>query len=184
MPYFFMEPKPPAKLNEPKQWKAISHPLRRQILSLLATQNLTNEELATAMGVASGKLYFHTKKLLDAGLIELAEVRQKGPRQEKVYRRTFEDFRIEMVEDGSAPPLAHFIRNALTNYESKWADGKDFAQYGFHLIYYHTPEREKEFYDRLTQLMNDFRETAIPDGQNDEATGGRLISLAALMHTN
>lgn len=175
-----MEPTPAAKLDEPKQWKAISHPLRLQILTLLASQNLTNEELAVAMGVASGKLYFHTKKLLDAGLIALAEVRQKGPRQEKVYRRTFEDFRIEMVEDGSAPPLAHFIRNALATYESKWKEGAEFSQYGFHLIYYHTSEREKEFYDRLTQLMKDFQETAVPEGEH----GGRLISLAALMHTN
>jgi hypothetical protein len=175
-----MEPTPAAKLNEPKQWKAISHPLRLEILALLATRNLTNEELAAAIGVASGKLYFHTKKLLDAGLIALAEIRQKGPRQEKVYRRTFEDFWIEMVEDGSAPPLAHFIRNALANYEAKWAAGQDFAQYGFHLIYYHTPQREKEFYDRLTELMNDFRDTAVAEGDN----GGRLVSLAALMHTN
>jgi len=39
---------------------------------------MTNEELAHELGVPSGKLYVHTKKLLDAGLIISAGSRQKG----------------------------------------------------------------------------------------------------------
>jgi DNA-binding transcriptional ArsR family regulator len=169
---------PVTKLDQPAQWKAISHPLRLQILNLLTHENLTNEQIAAKMGQASGKLYFHTKKLLDAGLIELAETRQKGPRTEKVYRRAIKDFEIAMVEDGSAPPLAHYIANAIQAYEARWQQNPEFPQFGCHVMYFQTAEKEKEFYDRLTQLMNDFIESAVREGAED----ARLVSMAALAH--
>src|SRR5687768_884360 len=70
-------------LKTTAHWKALSHPLRVAALRLLGDRAMTNEELAQALCVESGKLYFHTKQLLDAGLIELVETRAKGPITEK-----------------------------------------------------------------------------------------------------
>ena len=78
--------KPPRKLDVSPAvyWKALAHPLRCGVLSLLANRQMTNEEMAKALGVESGALYFHTKHLLTANLIELAGTRPKGPIIEKL----------------------------------------------------------------------------------------------------
>lgn len=172
--------KPNVVLENPAQWKAISHPLRLQILKVLGDRELTNEELAQEIGVASGKLYFHTKKLLDAGLIEAAPTRRKGPLIEKPYRRIADDFTVPMVEDGTAPPVLHLLQNAIQFYQSTWneASNKEFAQFGYHVMYHQTAEKEIEYYDRLTALLNDFVASAVPS----ETPGARMVSLSALAH--
>jgi DNA-binding transcriptional ArsR family regulator len=74
------------ELKTAAHWKGLAHPLRVGILERLKNGAMTNEELAKSLGVESGKLYFHTKQLLTAGLIERAGSRQNGPITEKLYR--------------------------------------------------------------------------------------------------
>ncbi len=171
---------PQVVLDNPTRWKAVSHPLRLSILRLLAGGEMTNEELATELGVASGKLYFHTKKLLDAGLIEAAPTRQKGPLTEKPYRVVSDGFHIPILSDGSAPPLLHFLINALRLYEATWreADGKDFTQIGYHVMYYQTAENEAKFLKQLDQLCNEFVAAACQP--NDDTA--RMVSIGAIAH--
>ena len=140
----------------------------------------TNEELATALGVASGKLYFHTKKLLDAGLIELARTREKGPVTEKLYRRSVREFRIPIVEDGSAPPLANLIANGLSVYENTWRQSKTkkFSQYGFNAIYYVTEEQEARYYKIIAELHQDI----LANKLEQVVDGARMISISGLVH--
>lgn len=66
-------------------WKALSHPLRVAVLKMLIDKPMTNERLAVALRQESGKLYFHTRQLLEAGMIEIAETRMRGTIAEKVY---------------------------------------------------------------------------------------------------
>ena len=79
-------------IGSDKHWKAIAHPHRLAIIRLLRQKAMTNEELAKALGVKSGKLYFHTKLLLDSGLIVLAGTEQKGPITQKIYRAAAKRF--------------------------------------------------------------------------------------------
>ena len=169
-----------AVLDQPHLWKAVSHPLRLAILRALGDRERTNEELASELGVSSGKLHFHTKKLLDAGLIELAGTRQKGSVTEKLYRVRAHDFRIPMVEDGSAPPLLHLAHNAVQFYESAWRDATDkhFMQLGFHWMLYQTPENKVAFFDRLTALMAEFEAAAV----DPSTPGATLVSFLGLIH--
>src|SRR5579884_2077607 len=99
-PYDTMEPQDTLYLTTPLQWKAMSHPLRLAIVRLLRVRAMTNEELAREIAVASGKLYFHTKMLLQAGLILPAGTRQKGAIIEKLYRATAMHFQTEPGEHG------------------------------------------------------------------------------------
>lgn len=151
------------------------------ILKTLGANELTNQEIANELGVAAGKLHFHTRKLLDAGLIELAGTRQDGPRTEKLYRRTLRsNFRIPQVEDGSAPPLRHYIQNALAMYEQTWLDfgEKGFSQYGFHQVYYVSPKTFAELQAGVIELMRKIEAESIEDEQEDTM----FVSLAALLH--
>ena len=168
-------------LSESQQWKAVMHPLRLAILKTLGGQELTNQELANELGVAAGKLHFHTKKLLAAGLIELAGTRADGPRTEKLYRRKLNsNFRIPAVEDGSAPPVRQFIENALAMYEQTWMDfgERGFLQYGFHQVYYISPKTFEELKEGVLTLMHKIQDDAVPEIQEDT----KCVSLSALLY--
>jgi DNA-binding transcriptional ArsR family regulator len=167
-------------LRNPKHWKAMSHPLRQAIMRHLVQAELTNEELADKIGEPSGKLYFHTKKLLEAGLIELSHERRKGPLTEKVYRLAASGYRIPVLDDGSAPPMSHFIENALSLYMAKWRKehGGEFSQAGFHYTVYVTAAKETEYQQRIFALMQEIEANMVEPNTPD----ARLISFSALAH--
>jgi len=178
------EPEIPAelRLQSSAQWKALSHPLRLGILRLLIDAELTNEELADRLGVASGKLYFHTKRLRDAGLIVPAGTRQKGPLTEKLYRAAARRFLApEPVKGGDSPPLEAAIWAGLELYRSTWQATNGLAgqlEYGFHMVLPQAPERRRELVTRLQALLADFRDPAA-----SEIPGGTApIAFTVLLH--
>lgn len=69
------------------------------IMSLLAAEAMTNEELARKLGVASGALHFHTRFLRDAGIIDVAYTRRNGPQTEKYYRPVAKVYEYELKLD-------------------------------------------------------------------------------------
>jgi len=119
-------------------WKAVAHPLRLGILALLRDASLTNEELAKQLGVESGKLYFHTKKLLIAGLIDSIGTRQKGPITEKLYRAVARSYYAPPpMVDGVVAPFAGMLTSALTLYQSSFElepEQSSPCQLGYHVI--------------------------------------------------
>lgn len=169
------------ELQSRAQWKAVSHPLRLGILRLLAERGeQTNEELARSLGEASGKLYFHTKKLLDADLIELAGTRQKGPLTEKLYRATAKRLTVPTIANDSTPPLADLLSAALDLYRNTWTqtDGMpNETHLGFHLVLPQSRERIAAFAERLRELVKEFQST------DAESADGETTSFSALLHT-
>lgn len=176
------------ELQTPTQWKAVSHPLRVGILRLLVDKAHTNEELACALNVASGKLYFHTKRLLEAGLIVPAGTRPKGPLIEKLYTavaRTFVAPRTgPYPPDGkNAAPLIALLQSGMELYQTTWeitSGLPDDLHYGFSLLLPQSPEKRREFVSRLQSLFNDFKNNA--DASAD-ALNSRAVSLNVLMHS-
>lgn len=169
------------ELRTPAQWKAFSHPLRLRILDLLADDVLTNEELASALGEQSGKLYFHTKRLLDAGLIVLDRTRQKGPITEKLYRAAARRFLAPPPTlDGEAPPLEMALTSALALYRSDWRESGGLPgelQMGFHLTLPLAPDARREFARRVKALFEDFQ------ASGSDAPDARRVSLGVLIHS-
>ncbi len=167
------------EMQTPEQWKAFSHPLRLRILEELASEPRTNEELAAALGEQSGKLYFHTKKLLDAGLIVLDSTRQKGPITEKLYRAVARRFTAPApVKGGKIPPLEQYLAAGLTLYRSSWAETNgELAELGFHLVLPVAPERRAEFAGRVRALFEDFQAAA------SEAQDAEKVALTVVIHS-
>ncbi|MDQ2798620.1 MAG: winged helix-turn-helix domain-containing protein [Armatimonadota bacterium] len=168
-------------VETPQHWKALSHPLRVQALRLLGERPMTNEELAAALGVQSGKLYFHTKRLLDAGMIALVEMRQKGAITEKVYRAVARRYLAPPLAKGeNAPALEPCLLAALDLYRSAWQEMErlpEGAELGFHLIVPMTPERQREFVRQVQALSEDFR------ASESDAADAQPVSLAVLLHS-
>ncbi len=167
-------------LKDPKRWKAVAHPLRLAILRTLGRGPMTNEELAKELNTASGALYYHTKRLFDAGLLESAGTRQKGHLTEKLYRRAASTYQIPVVEDGSAPPLSGLLRNAVEVYENVWheRENKDFDQVGYNLVFDVSAETEAEFFREVRELAQRFTASVSPS----DVEGDRLVALTLLIH--
>ena len=165
-------------LDTPARLKAISHPLRLGILRVLGESSLTNEELAKELKVASGKLYFHTMKLLEVGMIELAGTRQKGPLTEKLYRAAIGGF-LAPDEDRSSAYFSAPLQAALDLYRNTWNEvGDPHGVVAYHYITNHTPENEAKLIKRLFELSDEFQALSVPV----ETPGSRQVSLMFLMH--
>lgn len=150
------------EIRTTKHWKALSHPLRVNIVRLLQEDSLTNEELAKRLGVESGKLHYHTRCLLNAGLIELVETRMRGPILEKVYRALARNYvAVEMPDPvhAVAPPFEGWIANAVSVYRNSWKVDPTTVQEqsaGYHFLARMPEEKAAEFRRKFKELSLEF----------------------------
>jgi DNA-binding transcriptional ArsR family regulator len=71
---------------EQQQLRALSHPLRLRILSLLTGVAMSTAELARELGLKHAAVSFHVRQLVAAGYLELAETRSVRGGVERRYR--------------------------------------------------------------------------------------------------
>jgi DNA-binding transcriptional ArsR family regulator len=93
-------------LTTPSQVKAISHPLRTMILSLLHERATTVTELAAAVERPKSTIAHHVKVLVDAGLVQVVRTRRVRAIEERLYGRTARMFYVgaERSPDGDDLP--------------------------------------------------------------------------------
>ena len=168
------------EISSALQWKAFAHPLRLGILDKLREADRTNEELSRLLGVESGKLYFHTRQLVRAGMIEPAGTRQKGPITEKLYRLAAASFIAGPPKtDGPSPPFADMLAAAMSMYQAAWR--QDPKQMDLHLGYSLTIKapnhRVREVAEQLVDVLRRFADEACDD------PGSRTVSTTLLMYT-
>jgi DNA-binding transcriptional ArsR family regulator len=75
--------------------KVVADPLRGQILESLVLQPLTVKEVATRLGLAASKLYYHINLLEKHNLIQVVATRIVSGIIEKQYRATAVSFDLE-----------------------------------------------------------------------------------------
>jgi DNA-binding transcriptional ArsR family regulator len=75
-------------LTEPSQVKALGHPLRNTILSLLHERAATVNELAIALERPKSTVAHHVKVLREAGLLQVVRTRRVRAIEERFYGRT------------------------------------------------------------------------------------------------
>jgi DNA-binding transcriptional ArsR family regulator len=74
-----MAMRPRKVVGDAKRWKALSHPLRQEILRHLAEHGpATSTTLAEALGESTGTTSYHLRVLADAGVIEEVPGRASG----------------------------------------------------------------------------------------------------------
>ena len=66
--------------------RALAHPLRLQMLSLLTGAPMSAAELGRELGSSQALASYHLRRLSDAGLVELAEERSRRGGRERRYR--------------------------------------------------------------------------------------------------
>ena len=79
-------------LTTEEQVRAFAHPLRQQILDVLARNELTNKQIADAVGKPPGNTHHHVTTLERAGLITQSRSRQYRGVVERYYRTSAQRF--------------------------------------------------------------------------------------------
>src|SRR5436190_6668556 len=143
-------------LIQPSQVKAIGHPLRTTILSLLHERAATVTELASAVERPKSTVAHHVKVLSEAGLVQVVRTRRVRAIEERFYGRTARMFYVA-VESG---PRGEEIPRDFNDFEvaaqesaEAFRDGK---LWGFIRHARITEEQASEFWERTAELVTDF----------------------------
>lgn len=87
--------KPDMVIDDLKTLQVISHPLRSQLLDHFGAEPQTVKQVATKMGLAANKLYYHVNLLEQHGLLSVVETRTVGNMIEKLYNTAAERFELD-----------------------------------------------------------------------------------------
>lgn len=138
-------------LRDPDQIKALGHPVRTRILTLLDDRPRSAKELAEALEMTPGRIGHHLKTLERAGLVEVVSERPVRAVVERFYGPTHHSIRLDV-------PGVDRLRFAL-NQAAMEAAGPDTQPIddGVRLVSNRIPtERAEEFASRLADLAAEF----------------------------
>ena len=145
-------------LTRPSQVKAISHPLRTTILSLLHERAATVTELAGAVERPRSTVAHHVKVLTEAGLVQVVRTRRVRAIEERFYGRTARMFYvgIERSPDGDDMPRDfNDFEVAARESTAAYRDGK---LWGFIRHARISEEQASEFWERMAELVTEFEQ--------------------------
>src|SRR5437773_12243867 len=140
-------------LTAPAQVKAIGHPLRTAILSLLHERAATVSELAVALERPKSTVAHHVKVLAEAGLVQVVRTRRVRAIEERFYGRTARMFYVgvERSEDGEELPRDFNDFEVATGESARaFRDGK---LWGFIRHARITEAQASEFWERMAELV-------------------------------
>jgi DNA-binding transcriptional ArsR family regulator len=143
-------------LTQPSQVKAIGHPLRTTILSLLHERAATVTELAAALGRPKSTVAHHVKVLGEAGLVQVVRTRRVRAIEERFYGRTARMFyvAVERSADGDDMPRDfNDFEVAARESSQAYRDGK---LWGFIRHARISEAQASDFWERMAELVADF----------------------------
>ncbi|MHC5005271.1 MAG: helix-turn-helix domain-containing protein [Planctomycetota bacterium] len=101
--------------RDPAQRRALTSPLRLEILEHFLGAPMSVADLAARMGRRPDSLYYHVRTLADVGLLVPAGTRKRGKRDEALYQLVAPT--IEMAGDLDDPAV---IDDALKAFAAGW----------------------------------------------------------------
>jgi DNA-binding transcriptional ArsR family regulator len=142
-------------LSEPSQVKALSHPLRNTILSLLHERAATVNELAVALERPKSTVAHHVKVLREAGLVQVVRTRRVRAIEERFYGRTARMFYVaDRRPDGAQLPRDfNDFEVAARESAAAYLDGK---LWGFIRHARISEAQASEFWERMATLVAEF----------------------------
>jgi DNA-binding transcriptional ArsR family regulator len=143
-------------LTRPAQVKAIGHPLRTTILSLLHERAATVTELAIAVERPKSTVAHHVKVLSEAELVRVVRTRRVRAIEERFYGRTARMFYVgvERTPDGDDLPRDfNDFEVAASESAAAFRDGK---LWGFIRHARISEAQVSEFWEQMAQLVAEF----------------------------
>jgi DNA-binding transcriptional ArsR family regulator len=175
----------PHPLSEGSEWidaaalRALAHPLRIQLLDLLAQhESATATMLAREVGESSGATSYHLRQLARHGLIE--EDVERGTAKERWWRpvpggltlvghefmaahdtRAAARIVIGEIHRGRIERLQHWLDTALTDWSTEWIESTVDSHYNLRL----NPAQTRQLVGELHDMLERYR--ALPPGEGD-----------------
>ena len=143
-------------LTEPSQVKAIGHPLRNTILSLLHERAASVSELAVAVERPKSTVAHHVKVLAEAGLVQVVRTRRVRAIEERFYGRTARMFYVAVERSAEGDELPRDFNDfevAARESEAAYRDGK---LWGFIRHARISEAQASEFWERMAELVAEF----------------------------
>ena len=167
------EPLTTQLIDEPRQIKAFTDPLRVRVLVVLAERAATNQQVADALGEPQAKVLYHIRFLLDVGLIRLVNTRIKGGNVEKYYRAVARSFAIQPTPELRGHVIGaefQMLGDELAHSALAWPDEQWVAMHARQL----TRAQAEELGDLIYAYMQ--RRRSRPPRQPAINTTTRLVS--------
>jgi DNA-binding transcriptional ArsR family regulator len=143
-------------LSEPAQVKALSHPLRNTILSLLHERAATVSELAHALDRPKSTVAHHVRVLREAGLLQLVRTRRVRAIDERFYGRTARMFYValeQLPEEDQGLRDFNDLEVAARESGAAFHDGK---LWGFIRHARISEAQAAAFWERMAELVAEF----------------------------
>ena len=143
-------------LTEPSQVKAISHPLRTMILSLLHERAATVTELAVTVDRPKSTVAHHVKVLREAGLVQVVRTRRVRAIEERFYGRTARMFYVGVERNPAGDEMPRDFNDfevAAGESSGAYRDGK---LWGFIRHARISEAQASEFWERMAELVAEF----------------------------
>jgi DNA-binding transcriptional ArsR family regulator len=183
----------PYQIKDLETLRAISDPLRVQILELLISEQLTVKQVAEKLGLAPGKLYYHFTTLEKLGLIQVAETRMVANMVEKVYQSSADALNVDpslftFSKEGDNQPFNLAISSVIDatrddifrslqarQFQLEQGAEERPRRFIINRIVSRLPEkRVAEFQERLVELLKEF------EAENDTSARGAKLQPYAL----
>jgi DNA-binding transcriptional ArsR family regulator len=139
------------------QVRALSHPLRNTILSLLHERAATVSELAAAVARPKSTVAHHVKVLADAGLVRVVRTRRVRAIEERFWGRTARMFYVdtERVSEGAGEVPRDFNDFEVAARESAAAYERG-KLWGFIRHARISAAQASDFWERMAELVTEF----------------------------
>jgi hypothetical protein len=160
--------------------------VRIQIVQSLASRSLTTQEIANSLpSIPQSSIYRHVKRLLDGGVLEVAETRPIKGIQEKVYRlaqspRLTQEDLAEFTHEDHIRYFTAYVATLLQAF-SDYIEGSlelDFVadRTGYTEVTFYASGAE---FDTLQRAIN---QALLPLMQNEPGAGRQKRKLAIVTH--
>ena len=164
------------ELHDPASLEALYDPLRYRLFRALRMPR-TVPELGQHVDLPANGLYYHVRRLVDAGLVRQVGTRPRGRHTERVYGWAAERIRfsgdLRLDVGGPLTGIAGELEEGLR----RAADDDAPALLSYHVVAL-TEERARELAERLRALVAEYAEH--PDTEPDAHRHGVLGVLSPL----
>jgi DNA-binding transcriptional ArsR family regulator len=143
-------------LTRPSQVRAIGHPLRTTVLSLLHERAATVGELAAAVERPKSTVAHHVKVLTEAGLVRVVRTRRVRAIEERFYGRTARMFYIAGEGSSDGDDLPRDFNDFEVAARESGAAHQRGKLWGFIRHARITETQASEFWERMAELVTEF----------------------------